>query len=198
MKYTLLLLAAIGVTTLLVSTAPALAFPHALRVVTPDPNDPHQEHAKPILMVLGHTNEPTFGKKGGFHDGKHHLEVFLEDQATSLPLKGANLKADKYYFKDLKAFDKAKTVNDATKIKKDVAVGGVFGDPGHYIARQVQDSGIYGYRIYGTIDYFGVAQVPIDTIVFCESSTGDTTKFNSDGWFGGYGCTDKIEDIFFP
>jgi hypothetical protein len=197
-KYTTLLLAAIGITTLIVSTTPALAFPHALTVITPNNSDPQQEHAKPIFVVLGHTNEPTFGKKSGLHDGKHNVELFLEDEATSLPLKGANLKVDKYYFKDIKTFEKAKSVDGATKIVKNVALRGVFGDPGHYVARQLQDPGIYGYRVYGTIDYFGVAQVPIDTTVFCNSSAGATTKFNSPGWFGGYGCTDAIESIFFP
>lgn len=197
-KYTKLLLAAIGLTTLIISTAPAMAFPHALTVITPNNSDPQQEHAKKIFVVLGHTNEPTFGKKSGLHDGKHHLEVFLTDDATSLPLKGAILKADKYYFKDIKTFEKAKSLKDATKTVKNVSVGGVFGDPGHYISRQIHESGIYGYRIYGTMDYFGVAQVPIDTTVFCNSSAGPTTKFNSLGWFGGFGCTDNLESNFFP
>lgn len=203
-KHGLTLIAAIIGTTLLASTIqPAIAFPHALTVITPDPSDPHQEHAKPIFVVLGHTNEPTFGKKFGLHDGKHHVEVFLEDQATALPLAGSSLKVDKYYFKDLKAFNKATSVNDATKIQRNVALSGVFGDPGHYIARQVQKDGIYGYRLYGTINYFDEAEVPIDTTIFCRmgsegGSSGDTTKFNSPGWFGGYGCTNKIQDIFFP
>lgn len=151
-----------------------------------------------VTIVLGHTNEPTFGAKPGIHDGKHNLEVFLEDGATALPISGAELQVDKYYFKDFAAFMKAKTVNDATETEKGVALGGVFGDPGHYVARQVQKDGIYGYRLYGTIHYFGVAELDVDSTVFCRTPEGDTTKFNSPGWFGGYGCTEDIDDILFP
>lgn len=133
-----------------------------------------------------------------FHDGKHGVEVFLEDTATALPITIASLKVDKYYFSDLRAFDKADSVDDATEIKKGVELDGVFGDPGHYLARQVQKDGIYGYRLYGTIDYFGVETIKVDTTVFCESDEGDTSKFNSDGWIGGYGCTERIEDTLFP
>jgi hypothetical protein len=80
----------------------------------------------------------------------------------------------------------------------------VFGDAGHYMARQVMQPGIYGYRLYGTIDYFGMAEVPIDTTVFCRAAdseggaAGNTSKFNSEGWGGGYGCTERIADIYFP
>ncbi len=63
----------------------ALAFPHAVTVVAP-PAD--QVNAKPIVVVLGHANEPTFGVLPGVHDGKHGVEVFLEDAATVLPLSG--------------------------------------------------------------------------------------------------------------
>jgi hypothetical protein len=52
--------------------------------------------------------------------------------------------------------------------------------------------------LYGIINYFDVAQIPIDATVFCRSTAGDTYKFNTPGWFGGYGCTDRIQDIFFP
>ena len=192
------LFATVVAVALFAASSQAYAFPHALTVITPNTSDPNQQHAKPILVVLGHTNEPSFGRKAGFHDGKHNVEVLLEDQATGLPLAKSSLKVDKYYFKDTKDFNKASSVNKATQIQTNVPLSGVFGDPGHYTARQVQKDGIYGYRLYGTINYFDVAQVPIDTTVFCKSSSGETTKFNSPGWFGGYGCTDKIQDIFFP
>ena len=148
--------------------------------------------------MLGHTNEPTFGVLPGVHDGKHGVEVFLEDAATVLPLTGANLKVDKYYFKSINRFSKATSLEQADTIQKNVVLGGVFGDPGHYLSRQIQQPGIYGYRLYGTIDYFGEGTIPVDLTVFCSSPTGDTTKFNSENWFGGYGCTDNIKDIYFP
>jgi hypothetical protein len=153
---------------------------------------------KQISVVLGHENEPTYGAKAGIHDGKHGLEIMISDEATSLPLTGASLKADKYYFKDIKSFGKADSPEDADAIVKGVDVRGVFGEAGHYLARQVQKPGIYGYHVYGTIDYFGVSSIDIDTTVFCSSPEGDTTKFNSPEWSGSFGCTSDINDSIFP
>jgi hypothetical protein len=128
----------------------------------------------------------------------HGVEVLLEDRDTALPITGAQLKVDKYYFRDINAFNKAHSVNDATEIQSNVTLGSVFGEPGHYIARQVQKDGIYGYRLYGNISYFSVANLPVNSTVFCKSAQGNTTKFNSPGWFGGFGCTEDIDDILFP
>jgi hypothetical protein len=153
---------------------------------------------KKVRVTVGHTNEPTFGATPGIHDGKHNFEVLLADSDTRLPLTGASLKVDKYYFKDIRSFNKAKGLNDADEIEKGVTVGAVFGDPGHYMARQVQKEGIYGYRLYGTISYFGEATMNIDSTVFCSSAEGDTKKFNNAGWSGSFGCTDDIADIAFP
>jgi hypothetical protein len=44
----------------------AMAFPHASLII-----DPEDEHANDIEVVLGHTNEPAYGKLPGIHDGKH-------------------------------------------------------------------------------------------------------------------------------
>jgi hypothetical protein len=171
------------------------AFAHAHMTLTPD-----IENVNPILVVIGHTNEPTFGVKPGVHDGMHNLEVFLEDAETAIPLSGAQLSIDKYYFRDLRSFERASSLDRADQVETNITVGGVFGDPGHYEAEQIMQPGIYGYRLYGTIDYFGVAEVPIDTTIVCEMEDGndDTSKFNSEGWGGGYGCTSDIDDLYFP
>ena len=87
-------------------------------------------------------------------------------------LSGANLKADMYYFKDIKKFNKASSLNDATDVKTDVTINSVFGDPGHYLIRELQTPGIYGYHIYGSMNYFGVHDPPIDATVFCKSTQG--------------------------
>jgi hypothetical protein len=171
------------------------AHAHGLNVVE---FDVHEAGERGVTIVLGHANEPTYGAKPGIHDGKHGVEVLLEDTATALPLSGADLNVDKYYFSDFRAFSKAKSVNDATEIDKGVELAEVFGDPGHYAASQVQKDGIYGYRLYGTIDYFSAETVEVDTTVFCTSEEGDTDKFDSAGWFGGFGCTVDIDDVLFP
>jgi hypothetical protein len=171
------------------------AFAHALNIQDIDVEGAGN---RGITIVLGHTNEPTFGAKPGIHDGKHGVEVFLEDRDTALPITGAELQVDKYFFKDFNAFKKAKSVRDATERERGVELDSVFGDPGHYLARQVQKDGIYGYRLYGTIHYFGVEELDVDATVFCRSPDGPTTKFNSPGWFGGFGCTDDIDDSLFP
>jgi hypothetical protein len=176
----------------------AEAFPHAGIVINPNPSDPNQQNANPISLFLGHTNEPTFGVREGVHDGKHGVEVFLSDAATELPISGAQLTVDKYYFEDFDSFNAASSPNDADDIQTGVPLPEAFGDKGHYLTRQIQQPGIYGYKLSGTINYYGVAQVPVSTTVFCSLAGHDTTKFNSPGWFGGFGCTENIEDIYFP
>lgn len=169
------------------------AFAHTHMTLTPD-----IENVNPISVTIGHTNEPTFGVKPGVHDGRHNLEVLLEDANTALPLSGANLTVDKYYFNDLRSFERASSPDSADQIETNVTVEEAFGEPGHYVAEQIMQPGIYGYRLYGTIDYFSVANVTIDTTVFCNMDSGNTSKFNSEGWGGGYGCTEDINDLYWP
>jgi hypothetical protein len=192
-KSHLLLLSLVVAVALISTISSQHAFAHARTTLSV--TDPV---ARTISVVLGHTNEPTYGVEPGIHDGKHNMEIILTDAATNLRLSGASLKADMYYFDNLTQFNKATSADKASDKKTGVTVGTVFGDPGHYLIREVQDSGIYGYRVYGTVNYFGEATVPIDTTVFCKSSQGDSTKFNSPGWSGSFGCTEDIKDIKFP
>ncbi|HKU48589.1 MAG TPA: hypothetical protein VJP79_01440 [Nitrososphaera sp.] len=171
------------------------AFAHSLNMQSVEV---HGAGERQVTIVLGHANEPAYGAKPGISDGRHAVEVELEDTATALPLTGASLKVDKYYFTDFGAFDRAQSVDDATEVQKGITVGSVFGDPGHYMARQVINDGIYGYRLYGNISYFGVANMTVDSTVFCTSSEGNTTKFNSAGWSGGFGCPENIDNVLFP
>ncbi|MGE5634509.1 MAG: hypothetical protein ACM3VV_04710 [Deltaproteobacteria bacterium] len=182
-----------------------MAFPHASLIIVPDENDLNQEHANPIRVVLGHTNEPAYGKLPGIHDGKHFLEVHLTDDVTALPIQGGGafpvtqIFEDKYYFKDIESFERAQSLDQADAIEKNVPVSSVFGQPGVFYNRQVIDEGIYGYTIRGTINYYGVAAVPIEeTTKFCTGQEGDTSKFDSPGWTGSFGCPENIKDIFFP
>jgi hypothetical protein len=156
-----------------------------------------------IVVVVGHSNEPAYGAKPGIHDGIHGLEVTLSDNATGLPIGDAELKADKYYFTNLQSFDNARSVDDADEIQEGFDVRAVFGEDGRYEARQVVADGIYGYRIYGNVSYFGVANVTINSTVFCTEpddadDEANTTKFNSPGWSGSFGCPQDIDTIAFP
>jgi hypothetical protein len=191
----LLLATLVAATVMLATTSidSAMAFPHAHMTITPA-----EENANPISFVIGHSDEPAYGAENGLHSGRHNVEVFLEDAATALPLSGAQLKLDKYFFKDIQSFDAADSVSNATQVERNITLGSVFGEQGHYVARQIVTDGIYGYRVYGTIDYFGVADIPIDATIFCSGSDGNTTKFNSEGWGGGFGCPENMNDIRFP
>ena len=218
----------------------AMAFPHASLIIEPEPEE---EHANPIELVLGHTNEPSFGKKPGIHDGKHYVEVRLEDANTALPLQGGQdfdsngengenggnpqdnngqngdgsfqsfqnmeppeealppteLFVDKYYFKDIESFENAQSLEDADAIERNVPLTPVFGQPGLYYDRQIVEEGIYGYTISGVINYYDVALVPLETTTkFCSNEEGDTSKFDSPGWTGSFGCVENIKNIFFP
>jgi hypothetical protein len=172
----------------------AMAFPHASLII-----DPEEEHANNITIVLGHTNEPAYGKLPGIHDGKHNLEVDLSDTNTTLPIPEANITADKYYFKNIKSFKAADSLDDADAIQKNVPVTAVFGQAGTFYNRQVIDPGIYGYTIRGVINYFDVALVPFEATKFCSISGEDLTKFDTpDSWTGSFGCPENIKNIFFP
>lgn len=173
------------------------AFAHAETTLPINVDD---QAGRSIVVVIGHSNEPAYGAKPGIHDGIHGLEVTLSDNATGLPIDDAQLKADKYYFTDFQSFDNARSVDDADEILEGIDVGAVFGETGRYLARQVVADGIYGYRLYGNMSYFGVANVTIDSTIFCTASDdeGNTTKFNSPGWSGSFGCPQDIDTIAFP
>lgn len=177
----------------------ALAKPHASLLIPPPEGQPD---VNTIKVVLGHTNEPTFGKLPGIEDGKHYLEVELSDDATTLPIRTATLFADKFYFKNVESFDAAQSPQDADEIESNVPISAVFGSPGLFYNRQVVDPGIYGYTLRGEINYFDVGTVPIeDTTIFCNvevQGAQEPNKFNSQGWTGAYGCSDSIKEIFFP
>jgi hypothetical protein len=189
-------LAAIGL--LLASSFTLTVYAHGHLILTPD-----IENVNSISVTLGHSNEPAFGVQPGVHNGMHNVEVSLEDSNTTLPLVGADLRIDKYYFRDFESFQNATSIEQADQVEQNITVGEVFGEPGQYRALQIVQPGIYGYRLYGTINYFEVAEVPIDTVFFCTLNSDDgpsanTSKFNSEGWEGEYGCVSDINDIYFP
>lgn len=193
-----LVAAAIVAAGLMAASVTGVAFAHSHMEVTPDTSDHGQMNANPVVLTLGHSNEPAFAAKPGMHDGRHDFELRIEDAATALPLSGADLKLDRYYFSDIRAFNRASSPSDATEVDQGIALQGVFGEPGIYSVRQVVKEGIYGYKVYGTIDYFGVAKIPIDSTVFCVTPEGNTSKFNSPGWQGSFGCIEDMNSILFP
>ena len=189
-------LAAIGL--LVASSFTVTVYAHGHLILTPG-----IENVNPISVVLGHSNEPAFGIQPGVHNGMHSVEVSLEDSNTTLPLVGADLRIDKYYFRDFGSFQNATSPEQADQVEQNIIVGEVFGEPGQYRALQIVQPGIYGYRLYGTINYFNVAEVPIDTVFFCTLNSEDglstnISKFNTEGWEGEYGCVSNINDINFP
>jgi hypothetical protein len=174
------------------------AFAHAETIL---PINVGVQQGRGIVIVVGHSNEPSYGVKPGIHDGLHGLEVTISDNATGLPIGDAQLRADRYYFTDLESFNSATSVEDADQIQEGIDVGAVFGENGRYLARQLVADGIYGYRIYGNISYFGVTNIAIDSTIFCSASEeegGNTAKFNSPGWSGSFGCPQDIDTIAFP
>ena len=173
------------------------AFAHAETILSVNVDD---QPGRGIAVVVGHSNEPSYGAKPGIHDGMHGLEVTISDNATGLPIGDAQLKVDKYYFTDLQSFESATSVDDADEIEEGIDVGAVFGETGSYLARQIVADGIYGYRLYGNISYFEAANVTIDSTIFCTFSDeeGNTTKFDSPGWTGSFGCPSNIDTIAFP
>ncbi|WP_182126274.1 hypothetical protein [Nitrosopumilus sp. b2] len=170
---------------------------------------PNGEH-RLITVIMGHNNEPTRAQESGKWSGEHPMELFISDTRTELNLGEADLKVDKFYYKNDKQFLKA-VEKGFEPLETDVEVSGVHGDPGHYFARQIlAQPGIYGYHVTGTVDYFGVKDVPVDVKAVCrdaplvkvgEDENGDPIMeqpFNNPSWFGGFGCTADIDDSKFP
>ncbi|ABX13175.1 hypothetical protein [Nitrosopumilus maritimus] len=151
-----------------------------------------------ITIIMGHSNEPTRAQEAGKWSGEHNMELFISDTRTKLNLAEADLKVDKFYYKNDRQYNKA--VEKGFKpLVKDADVGGVHGDPGHYYARQIlAQPGIYGYHVTGTVDYFGVMDVPIDVKAICRDAPDGGSAFNNPSWFGGFGCTADIDDGKFP
>ena len=193
-KTQLFLVASIASVMVLAGAASEQAFAHGGQVI--GFNLPNGEH-RLITVIMGHNSEPTAAQESGKHDGKHPMELFISDTRTGLDLADADLKVDKYYYKNDKKFNKA--VNKGFKpLETNVAVDAVHGDPGHYFARQIlAQPGIYGYHVTGTVNYFGVMDVPIDVKAICRDAP-DPSAFNNPSWFGGFGCTSDIDDGKFP
>ena len=93
-KTQLLLLSSVLAVALLSTVATQQVFAHSVR------NESFSVHEMPhkIQVVLGHTDEPTYGLENGVHSGRHNMEITLSDEPTKLRLKSANLQADMYYF----------------------------------------------------------------------------------------------------
>jgi len=150
--------------------------------------------SRTFQLVVGHTNEPTYGNEPGTHDGKHNVDIRIRDKDTKLPVSGAQLKLDRYYFENLKQINKASSPTNSKDVETNIPVSSIFGSPGSYTVRQVVQPGIYGYHIYGTVKYFDGVSYPVDFTAFCS----DGAKFNSAGFSGSYGCVEDINDIKFP
>ena len=150
-----------------------------------------------ITVIMGHNNEPTTAYEWGKTDGNHPMELFITDTRTGLNLGTASLSVDKYFYKNDKSFEKA-AENGFEPLNTDVSVSAVHGDPGHYFARQIlSEPGIYGYHVTGTVNYFGVMDVPIDVKAVCRDAP-NASAFNNPTWFGGFGCPTDIDDGKFP
>jgi len=205
-RRTVILLMAVVTTLAIALSSPTTiiqpAFAHAETVLPIPIQDDEEQQGRGIVVVIGHSNEPAYGSKPGIHDGLHGLEVTISDNATGLPIGDAQLRADKYYFTDLESFNRATSVEDADQIQEGVDVNEVFGETGRYLNRQLIADGIYGYRLYGNVSYFGAGNVTIDSTIFCsisnEEEGGDSAKFNSPGWSGSFGCPQDIDTIDFP
>ena len=148
-------------------------------------------------IIIGHDDEPAFGHKKGVWLGQHNTEVFLRD-ADNNPITGIEgLKVDKYYFKNVKKYNKADDLSDATAISLGNDLSQVFSEPGTYHSEQIIKPGIYGYRVYGDVNDHA-----LDVTLFCAAEgMDDPTKFEETGDgepARGFGCPRDIDDIKFP
>lgn len=146
------------------------------------------------FIIIGHTNEPSFGAEDGKWVGKHDVQVLLRD-ADGNPLSGAELEVDKYYFENVKKYNKADKIKDAFAISRNNVLGEKHGSPGEYISHQTISSGIYGYDVQGTLADGQKFRV----VAFClEKGMKDPTKFERGAALSEFTCPQDIDDIAFP
>ena len=189
------LIASVAAIMLLSAVSPNQVFAHGGQVIEFDL--PDNLGKRWITVIMGHNNEPTTSYEWGKASGNHPMELFITDTRTGLNLGTASLTVDKYFYKNDKAFEKA-TEDGFEPLQTDISVSAVHGDPGHYFARQIlSESGIYGYHVTGTVNYFGVMDVPIDVKAVCRDAP-NASAFNNPTWFGGFGCPADIDDGKFP
>ena len=164
------------------------------------PNAPTVDDWRMITVVIGHNGEPTTAQESGKASGNHPMEVFITDTRTGLNLSGATLKVDKFFYKNEKAFAKDAKDGEFEPLETDVSVDGVFGDPGHYFARQIlAQPGIYGYHVTGEVNYFGTGLIEIDVMAVCRDAPSElVSEFNTPGFQRGFGCPTDIDDGKFP
>ena len=148
-------------------------------------------------IIIGHDNEPSFGHEKGVWLGQHNAEVFLRD-ANGEPITDIEgLKVDKYYFKDVKKYNKANSLSKATATSLGNDLNQIFSEPGTYHSEQIIKSGIYGYRVYGDVN-----GESLDVTLFCAADgMDDPTKFEdtADGEPAReFGCPRDINDLKFP
>ncbi len=176
--------------------APVMADPHASKTISFTISNGEE---RAIRLILGHTREPTLALAPGIHDGAHHVQIIIRDARTNLPINAAKLQLDRYYFKDLSAYESG-DLSRAT-MQTGLPVERVFGIPGEYTVRQILTApGIYGYRVYGTVTYFDGTTVNIDERKFCSPEGMSSTQgpYDTPGWGGGYGCADAVRDLHWP
>ena len=148
-------------------------------------------------IIIGHDNEPSFGHEKGVWLGMHATEVFLRDGDNNT-ISGADLSLDKYYFKNVKKYNKAKSLSDATQISLGNSLSEVRGEDGTYHSSQIIAEGIYGYHVYGDVNDVHT----VDVTLFClHPDMDDPGKFEdgpNDPSSNDFGCPRDINDLKFP
>lgn len=146
-----------------------------------------------IKIVIGHSNEPSFGHKEGVWLGMHDVNAKVSQ--NDIPIVNATLSVDKYFFKNAKEFNKSDSLDDAKKESLDNPMSKKYGTDNLYQNRQIVTDGIYVYRVYGEANGESV-----DVTVSCfDKDMDDPAKFNSfDSGYKKFGCPENIDDIKFP
>ena len=146
-----------------------------------------------IKIVIGHSNEPSFGHEEGVWLGMHNVNAILSQD--DIPIGDATLQVDKYYFEDAKQYNKADSLDDAEQESLANELSKQYGTDNRYESRQIVTDGIYVYRVYGEAN-----SQDVDVTVACfDEDMDDPYKFNNyDSSTKKFGCPENIEDLKFP
>ncbi|WP_337862479.1 hypothetical protein [Nitrososphaera sp.] len=207
-KYVTMTIATVAAAILLLSAGANIAWAHSSTNL-PLPSDPNRG----VKLTVGETSEPAYD------DEFHNIDIIIRDKLTNMPVGNAHkkldgtqgLKVDSYFYP--KGTTPSVTGTEPgplspgpgfTDKKLDQSVRPQFGKLGSYSASSqfYTKVGLTLYHIYGVVNYYGDAEIPVDVWVAGDGHHGLAVKRGVSGsttvtWSGGFGLGDR-SDSYWP
>jgi hypothetical protein len=154
-----------------------------------------------VRLTIGETAEPAYV------DSPHNIDIAIRDRLTGLPVGNAHKKLDGTQGLKVDAYFYPKGVTPSvtgtepaalaagpgfTDSKLNQNVRTIFGKLGSYQADDqfYSKTGITLYRVYGVINYYGDAEIPVDVWIDGGAVKRGVSGATTVTWSGGFGLQD--------